>query len=153
MDEDKVMRKNLAHRITLLLSLIVLGSCVASTARAQGGLDQRVSELSQQIATKMSAKQKTTIAVVEFTGSQLRRSFTRSQEDHFASTLLHLSPARMDQERLQCSICVRVEALKDTSNEGQRSRYISGDDDEINPTPTHPVCHSPVWRLCNRRVQ
>lgn len=64
------MRKNLAHRITLLLSLIVLGSCVASTARAQGGLDQRVSELSQQIATKMSAKQKTTIAVVEFTDLQ-----------------------------------------------------------------------------------
>lgn len=43
-----------------------------STARvcAQGGLDQRVSELSQQIATKLSARQKTTIAVVEFTDLQ-----------------------------------------------------------------------------------
>jgi TolB-like protein len=42
----------------------------ASPAWAQGGLDQRVSELSQQIASKMSAKQKTTIAVVEFTDLQ-----------------------------------------------------------------------------------
>ena len=37
---------------------------------AQGGLDQRMSELSKQIADRMSAKQKTTIAVVEFTDLQ-----------------------------------------------------------------------------------
>lgn len=53
----------------LMLSIAV---CMSGNlnARAQGGLDQRVSELSQQIATKMSAKQKTTIAVVEFTDLQ-----------------------------------------------------------------------------------
>ena len=53
----------------------VIGVCLCIMlafipVRAQGGLDQRVSELSQQIATKMSAKQKTTIAVVEFTDLQ-----------------------------------------------------------------------------------
>ena len=53
----------------------VFGVCLCimlafTQARAQGGLDQRVSELSQQIATKMSAKQKTTIAIVEFTDLQ-----------------------------------------------------------------------------------
>jgi TolB-like protein len=39
-------------------------------ARAQGALSQRVDELSQQIAAKMTAKQKTTVAVVEFTDLQ-----------------------------------------------------------------------------------
>lgn len=53
----------------------VFGVCLCimlafTTVHAQGGLDQRVSELSQQIANKMSAKQKTTIAVVEFTDLQ-----------------------------------------------------------------------------------
>ncbi len=53
----------------------VFGVCLAimlacMSVRAQGGLDQRVSELSQQIATKMAAKQKTTVAVVEFTDLQ-----------------------------------------------------------------------------------
>jgi TolB-like protein len=53
----------------LIFSILV---CITSfsSARAQGGLDQRVSELSQQIAGKMSAKQKTTVAVVEFTDLQ-----------------------------------------------------------------------------------
>lgn len=53
----------------LVLSIVV---CITSfsSAHAQGGLDQRVSELSQQIASKMSAKQKTTVAVVEFTDLQ-----------------------------------------------------------------------------------
>lgn len=53
----------------LVLSIVV---CITSfsSAEAQGGLDQRVSELSQQIAGKMSAKQKTTVAVVEFTDLQ-----------------------------------------------------------------------------------
>jgi TolB-like protein len=54
----------------LSLSLFTCIVTWASTAGAQGGLDQRVSELSQQIASKMSAKQKTTIAVVEFTDLQ-----------------------------------------------------------------------------------
>src|SRR5437016_5111738 len=44
--------------------------CLVRSAAGQGGLDQRVSELSQQIANKMSAKQKTTIAVIEFTDLQ-----------------------------------------------------------------------------------
>lgn len=50
--------------------LILCIWCALISTRAQGGLDQRVSELSQQIANKMSAKQKTTIAVVEFTDLQ-----------------------------------------------------------------------------------
>lgn len=56
--------------VTLVLCLLLCSLCVGSTATAQGGLDQRVSELSQQIATKMTAKQKTTIAVVEFADLQ-----------------------------------------------------------------------------------
>lgn len=53
---------------TVLSFVIVILNFVS--AHAQSGLDQRVSELSQQIATKMSAKQKTTVAVVEFTDLQ-----------------------------------------------------------------------------------
>lgn len=56
-----------------LRNVFCLCFCVWSAcgiAFAQGGLDQRVSDLSQQIASKMSAKQKTTIAVVEFTDLQ-----------------------------------------------------------------------------------
>jgi TolB-like protein len=53
----------------LICLIFTLGSC-PTFAYAQGGLDQRISELSQQIASKMSAKQKTTIAVVEFTDLQ-----------------------------------------------------------------------------------
>lgn len=55
-------------RLILMLGLC----CVTTVPGAQSSLDQRVSELSQQIATKMSAKQKTTIAVIEFTDLQGR---------------------------------------------------------------------------------
>ena len=57
---------------TTFLLLVVLVSCALApfSVQAQGGLDQRISELSQQIANKMSAKQRTTIAVVEFTDLQ-----------------------------------------------------------------------------------
>lgn len=58
------------RKILLSLSMVICVAACASSASAQGGLDQRVSELSQQIANKMSAKQKTTIAVVEFTDLQ-----------------------------------------------------------------------------------
>jgi TolB-like protein len=58
---------NRAVRWGLLLA-ILFGS--ATIEQAQGSLDQRVSELSQQIASKMAARQKTTVAVVEFTDLQ-----------------------------------------------------------------------------------
>lgn len=57
-------------RVGLIFCLFLFPWWLCPSARAQGGLDQRVSELSHQIAGKMSAKQKTTIAVVEFTDLQ-----------------------------------------------------------------------------------
>jgi len=54
----------------IILSLLVICTTLSIDVRGQGGLDQRISELSQQIANKMSAKQKTTIAVIEFTDLQ-----------------------------------------------------------------------------------
>ena len=59
------MRKHLTA-ICLCLSLF----CMPAAARAQDGLNKRVDELSQQIAAKMTARQKTTVAVVEFTDLQ-----------------------------------------------------------------------------------
>jgi TolB-like protein len=56
--------------ITLSIALTIVFVASGQDSFAQGGLEQRVAELSQQIATKMSAKQKTTIAVVEFTDLQ-----------------------------------------------------------------------------------
>lgn len=56
----------------ILISVLFLVGNFTSVFGAQSSLDQRVSELSQQIATKMSAKQKTTIAVIEFTDLQGR---------------------------------------------------------------------------------
>ncbi len=50
----------------VLISVLFLVGNFTNVFGAQSSLDQRVSELSQQIATKMSAKQKTTIAVLEF---------------------------------------------------------------------------------------
>jgi TolB-like protein len=49
----------------LIFSIVV---CITSfsSARAQGGLDQRVSELSQKISNGLTENQKRTIAVVEF---------------------------------------------------------------------------------------
>ncbi len=52
--------------IALALSLIFL----PQRGFSQGGLNQRIDELSQQIATEMAEQQKTTIAVVEFTDLQ-----------------------------------------------------------------------------------
>lgn len=56
--------------IAMALVFLLSSSCLVSTASAQGSLDQRVSELSKQIAAKMTAKEKTTVAVVEFTDLQ-----------------------------------------------------------------------------------
>jgi TolB-like protein len=56
--------------ITLGIALAIVLGASGQSSFAQGGLDQRVSELSQQIANKMAAKQKTTVAVVEFTDLQ-----------------------------------------------------------------------------------
>ncbi len=50
----------------LAVSLVLL----PEHAFSQGGLNQRIDELSQQIATEMAEQQKTTIAVVEFTDLQ-----------------------------------------------------------------------------------
>jgi len=58
------MRKN----IFLTFSLIFI--ILFQTAFSQGGLDQRVTELSQQIAKEMTDYQKTTIAVLEFSDLQ-----------------------------------------------------------------------------------
>lgn len=58
------------RKVALALCMVIFVAVHASPAWAQGGLDQRVSELSQQIAAKISAKQKTTVAVVEFTDLQ-----------------------------------------------------------------------------------
>jgi TolB-like protein len=58
------------RRFALFIVTVSLIMAVALRAEAQGSLDQRVSELSQQIAAKMTAKQKTTVAVVEFTDLQ-----------------------------------------------------------------------------------
>jgi TolB-like protein len=44
--------------------------CWVSSVHAQDGLNKRVDELSQQITVKMTVKQKTTIAVMEFTDLQ-----------------------------------------------------------------------------------
>lgn len=58
------------RKVVLSLCMVICVAACASPAWAQGGLDQRVSDLSQQIASKMSAKQKTTVAVIEFTDLQ-----------------------------------------------------------------------------------
>ena len=58
------------HLIAFVLCFCFCFSSLALHARPQSGLDQRVSDLSKQIADKMSAKQKTTIAVIEFTDLQ-----------------------------------------------------------------------------------
>lgn len=59
-------------REKILFSVLLLIGNFTNAFGTQGSLDQRISELSQQIATKMSAKQKTTIAVIEFTDLQGR---------------------------------------------------------------------------------
>src|SRR5688572_26299538 len=64
-----MLQMNLRLVVLSLCMVIGVATC-ASPAWAQSGLDQRVSELSHQIAGKMSAKQKTTVAVVEFTDLQ-----------------------------------------------------------------------------------
>lgn len=58
------------RKAVLSVCLVIYVAACAAPARSQGGLDQRVAELSQQIATKMAARQKTTVAVVEFTDLQ-----------------------------------------------------------------------------------
>jgi TolB-like protein/ribosomal protein L31 len=50
----------------IMISVLLIVGNVATVFGAQSSLDQRVSELSQQIASKMSARQKTTLAVIEF---------------------------------------------------------------------------------------
>jgi TolB-like protein len=57
-------------KIALTVALLLVWGSVSPGTYAQGSLGQRVSELSGQIAGKMSAKQKTTIAVAEFTDLQ-----------------------------------------------------------------------------------
>lgn len=56
-------------RIMCVCLCLLLGA-EASVVAAQDGLNKRVDELGQQIAAKMTAKQKTTVAVVEFTDLQ-----------------------------------------------------------------------------------
>lgn len=52
--------------LALIMSMLFLPGVVLT----QGGLNQRIDELSQQIATEMAEQQKTTIAVIEFTDLQ-----------------------------------------------------------------------------------
>lgn len=54
------------RKVVLSLYMIIGVAACASPAWAQGGLDQRVSELSQQISNGLTENQKRTIAVVEF---------------------------------------------------------------------------------------
>ncbi|MCH8298970.1 MAG: hypothetical protein IIC39_00305 [Candidatus Marinimicrobia bacterium] len=49
-----------------IISLFIVTMSLQPTLYAQGGLDQRISELSQQIASEMTNHQKTTIAIIEF---------------------------------------------------------------------------------------
>ena len=56
-------------KFLVIISLLIL-TVVSPPALGQGGLDQRVAELSQQIAKEMTEYQKTTIAVVEFSDLQ-----------------------------------------------------------------------------------
>ncbi|HVQ39626.1 MAG TPA: FlgO family outer membrane protein, partial [Pyrinomonadaceae bacterium] len=56
-----VMRK-----VVLSLCMVISVAACASSAWAQGGLDQRISELSQKISNGLTENQKRTIAVVEF---------------------------------------------------------------------------------------
>ncbi|HEX8187738.1 MAG TPA: FlgO family outer membrane protein, partial [Pyrinomonadaceae bacterium] len=49
---------------------VLLALQPSAAVRAQDGLNKRVDELGQQIAAKMTARQKTTVAVVEFTDLQ-----------------------------------------------------------------------------------
>jgi len=53
-------------RITLVVCFCLLLGSSFQPLHAQGNLDQRIDDLSRQITSKVSAKQKTTIAVVEF---------------------------------------------------------------------------------------
>lgn len=57
-------------RAMLSACACILLALQPSAVRAQDGLNKRVDELGQQIAAKMTAKQKTTVAVVEFTDLQ-----------------------------------------------------------------------------------
>jgi TolB-like protein len=59
------MRKRMVCRLALALCLNV-SFVSAPTAQTQSALRQRISDLGQQIATKMAGRQNTTIAVVEF---------------------------------------------------------------------------------------
>jgi len=52
------------------LAVVWVGVVPTAVAWAQGGLQQRIAELSQQIASEMTQYQKTTIAVVEFSDLQ-----------------------------------------------------------------------------------
>src|SRR5215210_1009117 len=58
------------RKLLTVVCLCLSFGCPRAAARAQDGLNKRVDELGQQIAGKMAARQKTTVAVVEFTDLQ-----------------------------------------------------------------------------------
>ncbi|MCH7819127.1 MAG: hypothetical protein IIB40_06165 [Candidatus Marinimicrobia bacterium] len=53
-------------RLIPIISSFIVAMSLQPTLYAQGGLEQRISELSQQIASEMTIHQKTTIAIIEF---------------------------------------------------------------------------------------
>jgi TolB-like protein len=89
------------RKLALVLCLCVAVPCAALPARADGGLDQRLSELSQQIAAKMTAKQKTTVAVVEFTDLQGNTTdFGRFLAEELVTRLMETEKFRVIERQL-----------------------------------------------------
>lgn len=87
-------------KLALALCLCVAVPCVALPS-TQGSLDQRLSELSQQIAGKMTAKQKTTVAVVEFTDLQGNTTdFGRFLAEELVTRLMETEKFRVIERQL-----------------------------------------------------
>lgn len=68
------MEGKMLHRLSIMSLILLLSPVIISNSLAQGSLDQRVSELTQQISKEMTDNNKKTIAVIEF--SDLRGNVT-----------------------------------------------------------------------------
>lgn len=64
----------MVHRLSVISSILMLSLVIISNSFAQGSLDQRIAELTQQISKEMTDNNKKTIAVIEF--SDLRGNVT-----------------------------------------------------------------------------
>jgi TolB-like protein len=86
-------------RVCLLILLCL--NVTTPAARAQEGLNKRVDELAQQIAAKMTARQKTTVAVVEFTDLQGRTTdFGRFLAEELITRLMETEKFRVIERQL-----------------------------------------------------